>query len=491
MATPRYLSFDDDHPGIQYEGDWEVDLEQYSNLNTLGYHGGGQHRTSGTASLSFSFQGSVISLFGTNRSLNSTTDGLDWECIVDGQVYPSPTTRIVQNNFPYCSIASLNPNEMHTFTMNIEATEETPLWVDMMNVYPSANTAYHATLSNYSTQLDVNDTSIRYGPDWEYDPGGSYAKFTKSPNSFLEMEFIGTHLVWRGMALSGQSPAQSRATYSVDGGPPINFTIYGPRSNTGQYTLFETERLPRNRHQLKVVYEGFEAPLALNLLWIEDGDIFNRDPRTLGTTLDGLRVDPLERPAAPETQTRSQIGPIVGGIVGGVLFLLLLVAALWIFLRRKRRTESLDGDVSYLGAQPLGAVLASTYGAQAYTRIPLDPDTHGLTPFTTQHYTGMSAAPSNSLAPYPTYSKSAASGTREPAPFAPHHHTGTSASSSGPSTASYSGSAVATAPGTFISPKAQLASTRPPEANPVFYQDSGVRFNTLEADAVPPAYTPG
>ncbi|TFK23185.1 hypothetical protein FA15DRAFT_472540 [Coprinopsis marcescibilis] len=451
-AIPRFLTFDDDHADIIYEGNWEIDPQEYEGLFTVGNFGGSQHRITGNGSLSLSFRGEVISLFGTNRFATETSESdLDWQCFVNGEAYPAPLDRIIQNGYQYCSVSGLDSDATHTLTVNVQASESAPFWADMINVYPTRNTDYHKTLSDYSAQLSVNDTSIRYGPGWEFAPG-TFARFTRTPNSFMEMEFIGSQVIWRGMALANQSPAQSRATYSLDGGPPINFTIFGPRENTGQYTLFETEKLPRNRHSLRVVYEGFETPLALNLLRIAEGDLLDRDPRTLGPALDGLPLEEIVAPAGPKAPG-PPIGAIVGGVVGGVVALLLIVGVVvWLLRKRKREREQL---APVLDAEPLGAAgFSPNYGAQTYSKAPYEPVRYNSTPPITQHSMGIpsSYAPSTSYAP---------------------SSTGT--------------------PSGVLPSKAQLASAQP-APDPVYYQDSGMRFNPPGSsnveNAVPPSYTP-
>ncbi|TFK24064.1 hypothetical protein FA15DRAFT_742942 [Coprinopsis marcescibilis] len=340
MSSQRVASVDNDEPTIQYEGPWEIDTVQYDLWNP-GSFGGSQHRTTGRASFTFPFEGERILVGGTNRNGNDTAGReTKWECSVDGQVIPPPNRRHVQNNYEYCSTDTL-PNSAHILTMTIEASESAPVWVDRIGLFPSTDTAYHATLSKYSLHVGVEDSCIRYGPGWEFLPNRTNIRFTDTPGSFMEMEFIGTQVIWKAIRHPAQSRTQSRGTYSVDGGAPVEFTVYGIREDNGLYTLFETQRFPRNRHRLRVDYEGFEAPLVLSFFQVANGDFFDRDPRTLGPELDGLRIDPVGIETNSESKTAIPTGPIIGGVIGGVLLLILLGIFAWFM--RKRRREALMG----------------------------------------------------------------------------------------------------------------------------------------------------
>ncbi|TFK17577.1 hypothetical protein FA15DRAFT_734280 [Coprinopsis marcescibilis] len=440
MSRLRWASIDDDHPNINYVGPWELDNQEYDGIFTVGNYGGGQHR-----------RGVIVS--GTKFNGNGTIGNASWQCIIDGQTIAPPYDRsFIQNDYAYCSASDLQ-DATHTLTMNVGASESTPLWLDRIQFFPTVNTAYHATLSGYSVALMVNDTSLRYGPGWQFGPDG-FSKFTNIPTSFLELEFIGTQLIWRGIAIPNQPNSQSRATYTLDDGPPTEFTIHPRAQGYGQYTLFETEKLPRNRHRIKVAYEGFEAPLLLNYLYIKDGDIFDRDPRTLGPDLDGLRIDAITE----ETSTsKPSIGVIVGGVIGGVVFLVLMgVFGAWFLRMRRQRRERVE-LAFHVDTPPFAAGSpVDLAGAQLYPNESFNPyDSHGTTPPMNQafnssmlHYTGPPTSYANPSLPIVTH--------------------------------------------TSVSPKAQLAANVHPSPGLAYHEDSGIRFSSAHdqnAVQVPPVYT--
>ncbi|TFK20235.1 hypothetical protein FA15DRAFT_659251 [Coprinopsis marcescibilis] len=428
MSSVRFITFDDGHQDIQYEGEWEVDHVQHEGPFRSEIVGGSQHRTSGKASVAFSFQGRAVSLYGRNIRRDENAGQSGWQCFVDGRIYSRPSALIVQNNFQYCSITGLNPDTAHKLTVRIQATEDAPFWVDSIDVSPSANLAYHKALSNYSVVLGVNDTSILYGPGWEFPPGNRLERLTNTEHSFMEVEFIGTQVSWKGRAFADQSASQSRATYSLDGGPMHPFSILGSEENTVQHTLFQTAKVPRNLHRLKVVYNGHEAPLVLSHLIIAQGDILNRNPHTLGPELDGLPIDTV--PRLPSASGRP-VGAIVGGVMGGAAALLLLaLTGILIHKQKKQR-------VHFENAQ----AAADAYGAS-------------LTPITS---------------PPPTYSARLSRALRR-------HVSG-----------DYSSIPLTEGPGrSGIPRKVHFDSSSKPRA----HNDSGIRLNSRMTLSVPPAYTP-
>ncbi|TFK20230.1 hypothetical protein FA15DRAFT_673655 [Coprinopsis marcescibilis] len=451
MALRRWISIDNNHPDVNYEGSWEEDARQFEGLFS-GLFGKTQRRTTGRASMHFTFQGEGVSVTGTSRNETETTEAVQWECLVDGRVYAPPRNISLQNNFQYCFASDLE-DTTHEFTMNIEATENSPLWIDRVEFYPSSDIRYRASLSNYSVALAINDTSFRYGPGWEIASTNRFAKFATVPSSYLEIEFIGTHFLWRSVYVSNQRSAQSRATYTLNGGTPVEFTVPGRQTDIGQYTLFETERLPRNKHHIKVVYEGFEAPLILNHLYIPDGDVLDRDPRILGPELDGLRIDPIPTSISTTPVSGPPVGAIVGGVVGGVVLLALIGLAAF-FLRKRRATRQQQLSTVQLDMGATGFQPGPVFAAPVYHPAPAE----GFNP-----------------------------ATYAPNPPAPEHPMRMS-SYYAPSTSNGPSSIVTSSAG--VSSKAQLASTQPaPE--PMFYQDSGVRFTSTNVDnAVPPVYSP-
>ncbi|TFK20229.1 hypothetical protein FA15DRAFT_759515 [Coprinopsis marcescibilis] len=322
----RWFFIDDDHPDIQYSGDWEVDRSPQADLNHQVF-GGSQHRADGQATLIYSFQGHFIEVQGTNRYRNSTFGGPNWQCLVDGQVYhPLPLAQRVQNRFTYCQISGLDPNTTHTFIMVVQASRRTPMWVDEIGVIPSTSSTYHSSLSNYSAWIRSNDPTIRYSPGWVNLSTSGETQYTSVPGSLLNIRFFGSQVTWWALPVFGveEPSTRSRATYSLDGGTQVDVVLSTPETNLGRYIVFESQKLPLGNHDLKVVYEGpgpSATSLVLQFLLIRDGDLLIREPPEIN----------------PDSSSNGQspVGAIVGGVVGGLVLLLLVGLAGYFYGRRK------------------------------------------------------------------------------------------------------------------------------------------------------------
>ena len=119
-------------------------------------------------------------------------------------------------------------------------------------------------------------------------------------------------------------PGNSTATYSLDGGPPVRFTVPGlaPDGFLQLYEqpFFTVQNLdPEAVHEIEVTYHGTSAPLVFSYLQVDGGEIIQSLVR--------------REPAAK----KAPVGPIAGGVVGGVVFLLVLLGLVLLLRRRNRR----------------------------------------------------------------------------------------------------------------------------------------------------------
>ncbi|TFK24065.1 TPR-like protein [Coprinopsis marcescibilis] len=370
MSLARVIVIDDDHPDIVYGGTWEIDPVQYEGFFNSGNVGGSQRRITGVDCL-----GSGISLYGTRKSLMN--QALKWQCRMDGEVFePIFSPELVQNTYQYCHIAGLDPSTAHTLRVNIEASEQAPFWVDAIEFYPfNPSVAYREALArnSYYSQHHINDTTIQYSPGWQFLPEAPIVRFTSTPNSIVEIAFIGTQVTWKGIALINQPlVGDSQATYSVDEGPPVPIIVPQRLAGSGQYQLFETEKLPRNLHHLKVVYgAGSEAPLVLNYMLIADGDILYRDPRDLGPDLDGLRVDPVMQRSNEPQPEGPPAAAIAGGVVGGVVGLVILVFGIIYVKKMRDRKKHVHSSQRTADAEVQSSMASRSSGASKQVISPL------------------------------------------------------------------------------------------------------------------------
>ncbi|TFK25112.1 hypothetical protein FA15DRAFT_655359 [Coprinopsis marcescibilis] len=363
IVHPRVIYYDDDHPAIEYGGIWEQSEEAFLNDKSPVF-GGKQQMTKGEASLSFEFTGTEFRMLGRlvpvpQQGQGSNATSLNtrpsWQCFMDGEEFAGDTPEDKPaNGFTYCywrleESEADDINHTHTFHMRINADEDAPLWIDAVYVLPPALETVQSRLKESDgtiwARLTPKDASVRLGPNWgSLDTGD--VRYTVDEGSFVDIDFIGTQVVWWGSSLLEMPVGTSRGSYSIDGGPNVSFPFTGrrrPGIDPGYRQFFETETFGAGLHTLRVTYDGFEAPLVFNQVFIKDGDIFEPDPRTLSDSdRSSVRPRPPQSSADPsglpsDIQARPvPVGAIVGAVVGCVAMILGVVLVL-MFFRAKRR----------------------------------------------------------------------------------------------------------------------------------------------------------
>lgn len=155
--------------------------------------------------------------------------------------------------------------------------------------------------------------------------------------------FAGTKLTWVGWTPSGYPTGNSEAIYSIDSEPATKFQIRGlPSGSAALYNqhLFETPQLPPGEHTLTVTHQGPSAPLTLDHLLVQNGDILFPGGQGSSTSNDG-RVDAgsasTGTPQNSNTSSGPPVGAIIGGAIGGTAVALFCVLGLIWYLRRRKR----------------------------------------------------------------------------------------------------------------------------------------------------------
>ncbi|KAJ2916946.1 hypothetical protein MD484_g3474, partial [Candolleomyces efflorescens] len=156
----------------------------------------------------------------------------------------------------------------------------------------------------------------------------------------MTVKFTGTKLTWVGWTPSGYPRGDSQASYSVDSEPATRFTIRGlPERSASLFNqrLFETPLLPYGEHTLTVTHEGSAAPLTLDHLLVQNGDIILPGGQSSGN--DGLDADSAATGTGQNSTPSSgpPVGAIVGGAIGGTAVALFCVLGLIWYLRRRKR----------------------------------------------------------------------------------------------------------------------------------------------------------
>ncbi|KAJ2921856.1 hypothetical protein H1R20_g15236, partial [Candolleomyces eurysporus] len=335
-----------------------------------------------------------------------------------------------------------------------------------------------SSLTGATVIVEHNDPTVQYA-------SGNWQKLTESAMMTLQtgavvtVKFTGTKLSWVGWTPSGFPTQNSEASYSIDGQPATTFQIRAlPSGSAALYNqhLFETPELPTGEHTLTVTHRGPSAPLTLDHLLIQNGDIIlpGGGGQNPGTSIEGLDASSAATgtPNPNSSQTPSSAGPpvgaIVGGAIGGAAFVLFCVLGLiWCLRRRKREkiTRVTPFQYSSLGNQ-------STYSMSGLSQVNLTsahPNPAGWAPSTPGAYQDVS---SPSFGPRQVHRDQKIRPNRsqhiELSPFNSSNAFSDTSSSSGP---------------------------RSSNAHLVHHKDSGIRLTSdrlpePEIIDVPPSYTP-
>lgn len=282
----RWVVVDDTDPGITYTGPWyEKGQESFSGSTGYGTPwGGSQHGTNGTASLSYTFTGQSIRVFGTSavtRNLAGNVTDPHWSCTLgtmELQPYKPWSSDI--NNWPLCEgWAAVTGAGEQTFVLKTwSESGKSNFWIDQIRYLPLPDSTSKLS-GKVAVSLEESDPELVYTGQWDDLRIGSLAKATTQAGASVTLNFSGTKVTWVGWKPAGYGLLASQATYSLDGGPATTFDIQGlPNAGDGtQYYqhIFETPEFPAGQHSLTVTYNGGvnSAPLSIDYLVIANGDL--------------------------------------------------------------------------------------------------------------------------------------------------------------------------------------------------------------------------
>ncbi|KAF6764041.1 hypothetical protein DFP72DRAFT_491137 [Ephemerocybe angulata] len=338
MAGTRWVLVDDKDAGISYSGSWFENSDGFTVGNWGSPWGGSQHGLNGTGSFSYTFSGTRIRVLGTS-AVQSSSSGTDpsWKCMVGDSDIPTSnpwTTQI--NNWPLCESPEFVPGQ-HTFTLNTVSQKAT-FWFDQIRYLPLSN--MNSTLTGaVSVVVEHSDPAVTYtSGSWQ--DLTTNAKVTSQAGSAMTIKFTGTKLTWVGWTPIGYPTGTSQGTYSIDDGPATTFEIKGSESDTSNLynqLLFETPVLsPGKEHTLTVTHNGPSAPLTIDYVIIANGDIILPDGGS--SSSEGLDASSA---AGAKSGSKPPLPLIIGASVGGVAFILLCIFGYILFIRWRRRRQTL------------------------------------------------------------------------------------------------------------------------------------------------------
>ena len=293
-----------------------------------------------------------------------------FQCLVDGETTSVSVLGAAENRLLFCEKDGLSVGQ-HQISVVVKVSNQQTFWFDYIQYLPTGT----VSLANAALSIDFTDSQIQYGSGWSSNNLGSSTSQNAATLSFqftgvYLFEFllhpslififcnVGISLTWLGYYDNSQALLSTTATYSIDGQTPTTFSLRG--GATGQLLnqiMFQTPQLSSGSHKLDIVYQGNSqsTPLTLNVLIVQNGDSSSNSalsssfmtpaasaattlPSGFSYTTDSTGGVFATRVASTESNpahNSSNLGPIIGGVIGGLAVLLLAVFGC-LFLRRRR-----------------------------------------------------------------------------------------------------------------------------------------------------------
>ncbi|KAJ7440779.1 hypothetical protein B0H11DRAFT_1750498 [Mycena galericulata] len=389
--TPRQIVVDDTDPAIHYsQTGWFVAAP--ASLNTLGNFGpifnDTSHGASSNASLTFGFSGTSITVFGTIMvsTVNNVTDPT-WTCSVDEIPIssPNPTFKFPENNWVLCQQSQITSGS-HNLTIQVQSKGQA-FYLDYLVYTPTPDVSLESAVVIYPN----TDPSVSFGAGWSTFGGENG---TQTNEAQVSLNFHGTSVSPYAFVPTELPHNATWATYTIDGGPPVNFTLQGlaPGSASSIATeynviLFTAQALSSATHNLVITYggDGNHTPLVIQGFYVTNTTTLAlASSPSSSPNGSASSTSPTSSTSSDSTSHHSSSGAIAGGVIGG-LVLLALLAGLAFWLRRRRRDDAqqataanpypmgmANGHAPPVG-QPSGSRAPNGYPSVAGAAYPLPP----------------------------------------------------------------------------------------------------------------------
>jgi len=214
---------------------------------------------------------------------------------------------------------------------------------------------------------------------------------------------LGVSLAWYGFIPDEQPHAATTGAYFIDGQSAISFSLEGlpATKSTTIYNqkFFETATLPYGRHNITVSFQGNQntTPLTLDYLVVQNGTVpegsstssslSGSSSKDAGSSTSPPRSSPTGKDAGSNvngTSSKSNVGVIVGGIVGAVGLILLVCLLLLCYHRKQRKQQNLRyKEIPATGVEPFLGKGADQHSTTALPNHSMWGRTHLLTSYGT------------------------------------------------------------------------------------------------------------
>ncbi|GJJ15748.1 hypothetical protein Clacol_010026 [Clathrus columnatus] len=323
-----------DDPSITYIGEWTA--VQSTPFGAWGDFG---------SPFSPTLHSSSIGIVGAIDIANySTNPDPTWECYVNGvSLGPPNLIDTKSGSDSMCSGQGFLDGE-NELVVNV-TSKGMPFYFDRIP-YQAAPSV---SLENTLIKIQNPDPAINYISGWS--PNGIVNQ-TSDPNSLISIQ-----LSW--YAYLAQGTNGSSGEYSIDGDSFTPFEIPGvPSTSPPLYNqvLFDTSglTLEMGTHVLLVKYTGTsrQGPLTLDFLLVKNGSFASSptsssgDMPTSSSSSGGTSetkahasnpTSPVNQPSGGSGSSKSNVGAIIGGVVGSIFGVLaIIIFFVWLKCRWRR-----------------------------------------------------------------------------------------------------------------------------------------------------------
>ncbi|KAK6977478.1 hypothetical protein R3P38DRAFT_3472327 [Favolaschia claudopus] len=353
MSVARQRIIDDTDPSIQYgSSGWFVADPQSLHVGNFGpIYQDTSHATSSSDSTAYipfqctasqwthHFQGTSIRVYGTIwlSTVNNVTDPT-WECFVDQIEIPNGNDKFQfpENNWELCSQPELTSGP-HVLTIQVQSKGQ-KFYLDYLMYTPLPDASFETSV----LLCDPTDPAVSFGNGWRTFGGENG---TNDNGAQVSLSFQGTSVVPFGFVPHELPHNATWATYTIDNGSPVNFTLPGlsPSEDTTQYfaSLFTMPTISSGPHDLLITYggDGQHTPLMIGGFYVTNTNQTSADPFTFSSSSASSSAS-ASPSTSPSSHHSTSAGAIAGGVIGGVIALFLLAAAAFFCQRRRHQNTS-------------------------------------------------------------------------------------------------------------------------------------------------------
>ncbi|KAK6996834.1 hypothetical protein R3P38DRAFT_3626077 [Favolaschia claudopus] len=344
MSVARQRVVDDTDPSIQYgSSGWFVadpqSLQRVGNFGPI-FQNTSHATSSADSTLIFPFNGTSIRAYGTIS--------LSTECFVDHIKIPNGDDKFQfsENNWQLCYQLELTPGP-HILTIQVQSKGQ-KFYLDFLMYTPLPDASFETSVSLF----DPTDPAVSFGNGWWTSSGENG---TNDNGAQVSVSFHGTSVVPFGYVPHEFPHNATWATYTIDNGSPVNFTLPGlsPTDETTQFfgRLFTMPPISSGSHSLLITYGGDDqhTPLTIGGFYVTNTSEISADPTAFSSssTSSSASASPSNSPSSHHS---APVGAIAGGVLGGTITLFLLAAAAFFWQRRRHQSTS---NLTYANPFPM------------------------------------------------------------------------------------------------------------------------------------------